>query len=780
MQWAQIRRPLDWRSAFKDCMIAIMRQREKSDEQQAQLDPIGWDTFVQNHPAAHLLQSSGWGKLKSRFGWRSEIVTVPDTNSMPIAGAQVLYRRVAGLTMAYVPRGPLTNWDDPSLTDALFEALATACRRQGALFLKLEPELPDTPLNRTRLASYGLRPSPQTVQPPSSIVLDLRGDEDEILLRMKSKWRYNIRVAERKGVTVRCATRADLPAFNDLMHITGARDGFAIHSPDYYAAAFDLLVPDHAAFLLAEYEGELLAVLVVAVTGQTAWYLWGASGERARNRMPNHALQWAAMRWARARGATRYDLWGIPDDLGKVAHGLQRGESCGISSEALPIDLEALPGGGLWGVYRFKQGFGGHLVRTVGAWDLPLSGWGYAAYRVGLWVKGEIERLRDWEIRRLGRTHELQANRELKSPHLSISQSLNLHPIHTPLEWQSTLATLPDPHVLQSWEWGVIKAQTGWRAERFSLCEDGLPVAAFQFLWRQLAPGLRVRVGYLPKGPLLDWANSDHVDVTLAHIEQLARARGCIFVKIDPDVREDTTTGRLLLHALERRGWRYSRDQIQFKNTAYTDLALGEAALLEQMKSKWRYNIRLAERRGICIRQGGAGDLPAFHALYAETGRRDGFLTRPFDYYRTTWETFLAAQHDPANPAGGALLLAEHPADPQPVAGLFLLKYGERVWYFNGASSERHRRDMPNYLLQWEALKWAITQGCTVYDWWGAPTHVEDAADPLQGVWQFKQGFGAHWQPHIGAWDYPVSPLRYRLYTEVMPQVLAWMRRRSR
>ena len=233
-------------------------------------------------------------------------------------------------------------------------------------------------------------------------------------------------------------------------------------------------------------------------------------------------------------------------------------------------------------------------------------------------------------------------------------------------------------------------------------------------------------------------------------------------MKIDPDVREDTTVGRLALHALQRRGWRFSADQIQFKNTAYSDLSVGEEALLATMKGKWRYNFRLAEKRGLSVRMGDEADLESFYTLYAETGARDGFLIRPFDYYRTTWQTMLRAQAEPDNPAGGALLLAEHPEDTQPVAGLFLFRYGRRAWYFYGASSERHRRDMPNHLLQWEALRWALVQGCTVYDWWGAPTHPDDPEDRMQGVWQFKQGFGAELQPHIGAWDYPVSPTLYR------------------
>jgi lipid II:glycine glycyltransferase (peptidoglycan interpeptide bridge formation enzyme) len=301
-------------------------------------------------------------------------------------------------------------------------------------------------------------------------------------------------------------------------------------------------------------------------------------------------------------------------------------------------------------------------------------------------------------------------------------------------------------------------------------------LGAFQLLWRQPFGGIPLRVGYVPKGPLLDWDNLDLVDITLDAIEEQARLLNCIYVKIDPDVREDTTTGHLVLHALARRGWRSSTEQVQFKNTGTTDLTAGEEALLAQMKQKWRYNVRLAEKRGVTVRMGNEQDFGVFYTLYGETGARDGFLIRPFEYYLETWRTFLRAEREPGSPTGGALLLAHHPEDAQPVAGLFLLRYGQRAWYFYGASSERHRRDMPNYLLQWEALRWARQAGCTVYDWWGAPTHPDDPQDSMQGVWQFKQGFGAELQPHIGAWDYPVSSPLYRLYQEAMPAVLDWMR----
>ncbi len=212
--------------------------------------------------------------------------------------------------------------------------------------------------------------------------------------------------------------------------------------------------------------------------------------------------------------------------------------------------------------------------------------------------------------------------------------------VDTAEEWRDVLAQLPEPHILQSWEWGEVKGQTGWHARRYALT-DGAGMAAFQLLWRQPIAGVPLRMAYLPKGPLLEWANLDLLDSTLDAIEREARLLKCIYVKIDPDVRTDTTTGHLLLHALERRGWRYSADQIQFKNTACSDLTVGEDALLAQMKQKWRYNVRLAEKRGVTVRPGSEIDFGAFYALYGETGARDGFLIRPYDYYAGAWRTFL-------------------------------------------------------------------------------------------------------------------------------------------
>ncbi len=342
--------------------------------------------------------------------------------------------------------------------------------------------------------------------------------------------------------------------------------------------------------------------------------------------------------------------------------------------------------------------------------------------------------------------------------------------------WNRALLALPTPHLLQTWEWGMVKAQTGWIAQRLLWTQQGsgAPVAAASLLARRISR-LPWGVAYVPKGPLLAWDDPDVVDLALAGVEAAARQRRVIFVKIDPDVDPASPAGRQLVASLRRRGWQPSAEQIQFRNTALLDLAAGEEALLAGMKPKWRYNIRLAERRGVQVRLGAPADLPAFYALYAETGRRDGFIVRPFDYYQQTWLRFMQPADGEAPWA--SLLLAEVEGDA--VAGLILFGFGATAWYLYGASSERQRNLMPNHLLQWEAMRLADARGCSTYDLWGAPDVLEES-DAMWGVWRFKEGFGAQFAPHIGAWDFPINRLLYPLYTDAMPRVLDLMRSRHR
>lgn len=336
----------------------------------ARPDAAAWDTFVRAHPDAHVLQLSGWGKLKGQFGWSPQIVAVADESGGLVAGALVLFRRLPLRLgkMGYIPAGPLFAAPDPA--HPANRALWSALGKLRAAFLKVEPcnwyrPRPDLP---AQLEAAGLRSSPQTVQPPRTIVIDLAPPEDEILRRMNQSTRYKCKLGPKKEVAVREGTRADLDSFTRLMQITGQRDAFGVHEPDYYRAAFDLFASSGAtgecALLLASYAGQDLAGVMVFRCGPNAYYLYGASSNEERNRMPTYIVQWEAMRWAKRHGAIRYDLWGVPD----------------ADESALEAGFESRQDG-LWGVYGFKRGFGGQVVRSVGAWDRVYNPLVYAAYR---------------------------------------------------------------------------------------------------------------------------------------------------------------------------------------------------------------------------------------------------------------------------------------------------------------------------------------------------------------------------------------------------------------
>lgn len=341
-------------------------------------------------------------------------------------------------------------------------------------------------------------------------------------------------------------------------------------------------------------------------------------------------------------------------------------------------------------------------------------------------------------------------------------------------EWNARLRELPGAQVLQTWEWGEFKRRTtGWQPLRLAFLQGGDTVAMASIGLRRVGP---LRLMYAPRGPVLDWRDATLRGSLLDTLQDLARQHGALWLKIDPDLpcasgvpgSEDDRPhppGQALVEELQARGWRFSADQVQFRNSIQIDLRRSEEALLASFSPNTRRKIRLAERRDVQVRVAGPEDLDTLYALYRVTGARDGFLIRPAAYYRRAWGDFMRAGLAHA-------LIAEHRGVP--LAQVILFHFGERCFYFYGASADAERRRMPNHLLQWEAIRWARAQGYRLYDLWGAP-EVFDESDPLQGVYGFKRGFRGRLTRGVGAWDYAPSPLAYRLWTAAWPR---WQRLR--
>lgn len=308
-----------------------------------------WTELIAASSNAHVLQTPAWGDLKALYGWESCYLVSGKI------GAQILFQSVPfGFQVAYIPRGPLTLDDDldqhPDWPGFL-EELDRICRERRVVFLKIEPDSWVDQTQNPDSTPKGFRKSQNPIQPPRTITVSLAGSEDEILARMKSKTRYNIRLAAKKGVEVRMGY--DVDQLYTLMDNTSDRSAFGIHTRSYYQDAFRIFSEEgKCRIFLAEFEGKALASIMVFLHGRRSWYFYGGSSNQHRDKMPTYLIQWEAMRWVKSEGCEEYDLWGVPDE-----------------------DLDTLEenftkrGDGLWGVYRFKRGFGGELKRTKGPWD---------------------------------------------------------------------------------------------------------------------------------------------------------------------------------------------------------------------------------------------------------------------------------------------------------------------------------------------------------------------------------------------------------------------------
>lgn len=348
--------------------------------------------------------------------------------------------------------------------------------------------------------------------------------------------------------------------------------------------------------------------------------------------------------------------------------------------------------------------------------------------------------------------------------------------------WNHLVAALPGAHLLQTREWAEVKAKVGWQADPLIWRDTaGIVYATALVLTRSvrlLRFGPVISVGYVPRGPMLDWGDAELRRTVLQDLKSFATQQKMVFLKIDPEVRlgtgvpgaedaEEDQTGLSALEEWKHDGWVFSASQVQFRNTVILNLDGGEDDWLKRMKQKTRYNLRLAQRSGVTVRVADEEEYPLLYRMYAETSVRDGFMIRPQQYYLDVWNIFRKAGM--VSP-----LVAE--VEGEMVAGLILFHFSGTAWYLYGMSTALHREKMPNYLLQWEAMRLARQKGCNTYDLWGAPDEFS-GADSMAGVFRFKTGLGGTLLRTCGAWDYVVSPAGYALYEKVLPRIQNILRR---
>ncbi|MFR5682947.1 MAG: lipid II:glycine glycyltransferase FemX [Clostridia bacterium] len=319
--------------------------------------------FLESHPRCNFQQSLEWGKVKD--AWTNEVVLAEDENGNIIGSLSVLIRKIPIFgNLMYSSRGPVCDIHDEKVLAQLTEGLKELAKKYHAFVLKIEPDIKSDDQEFRALAlklGYKIKDDAkdfsEEIQPRYVFRLQIKGKtEDEVFANFHQKTRYNIRLATKKGVTVKEGTKEDLKDFHKIMVETGARDGFIIRPLEYFEKMYDNLAPEHMKVLMAYYEGKPISGVIPIMYGNKTWYLYGASSNEYRNVMPNYLLQWEMIKIAISRGDDIYDLRGVS----------------GVVDESHPQ----------YGLYRFKKGFGAEFTEFLGEIYIPFKPLTYKMYKI--------------------------------------------------------------------------------------------------------------------------------------------------------------------------------------------------------------------------------------------------------------------------------------------------------------------------------------------------------------------------------------------------------------
>ena len=324
-------------------------------------DEKKWNDFVQASPHSSLLQSYEWGKVKSG-AWKPFHTAVTDSSDNILAAALILKRPLpfVGRSIFYCPRGPIIKNNEREILSFFFTSVKELAKKENAFLFRCDPEIPESETGFVKnLTDYRLRYNPENIQPRGTIILDIRPDTETLLKSFHHKTRYNIKLAEKKGIRIE---EKNLPEgvdiFYGLFKVTSERDKFLILQKSYFMHLWKTLSEKKmCSIFVAYYEQKPLSAIILTVFGKRMTYLYGASSNEYRNLMPNHLVHWYAIEWAKSRNVESYDFWGIP---------------------ARPHE-----GHPLWGVYRFKKGFCENETQWIGTYELVFNAFWYTLFEKG-------------------------------------------------------------------------------------------------------------------------------------------------------------------------------------------------------------------------------------------------------------------------------------------------------------------------------------------------------------------------------------------------------------
>ena len=317
-------------------------------------------------------------------------------------------------------------------------------------------------------------------------------------------------------------------------------------------------------------------------------------------------------------------------------------------------------------------------------------------------------------------------------------------------EYENFISSHKKGHFMQSCMWGDVKSDWKWDAV-ISRSKSGDIAGSMALLTRKI-PYLPYTIMYSPRGPVCDIHDKAVIADLLSGVRDLAKTYKAYVFKIDPDVLSDDTE---FIKIMTELGLTLPNSSQNVKNFEAIQPRYvfrlnvegkSEEELMDSFHSKTRYNIRLAERKGVTVKICGKEMLPDFSRIMLETGLRDGFVTRPQAYFEKMMDKM-----------GDNVRLYMAFLDGKPISGTLASHFGDKVWYMYGASSNEYRNVMPNYLLQWHMIKWALEEKCRIYDFRGVSGDISED-NPLYGLYRFKKGFNGDFCEFVGEFDMVFRP----------------------
>ena len=338
-------------------------------------DKAKYKEFLEHHPRCNFQQSLEWGEVKT--SWMKEVILAEDEKGNIRGSLCVMIRKIPIFgNIMYSSRGPICDVHDENVIQDLTKGASELAKKYKAFVLRIEPDVLKTDEKfREIMESNGYQIKDDSkdfkdeIQPRFVFRLNINGKtEDEVFAGFHSKTRYNIRLAKKKGVTIREGTKADLKDFHSIRVETGKRDGFIIRSLAYFEKMYDCLAPKHMKLLMAYHEDKPIAGIIPIMYGNKTWYLYGASSNSHRNLMPNYLLQWTMIQEAIQNGHEVYDFRGVS----------------GVVDENHPQ----------YGLYRFKKGFGAEFTEFIGEVYMPYKPFIYRLYKL---AEKTFRTLRTWK-----------------------------------------------------------------------------------------------------------------------------------------------------------------------------------------------------------------------------------------------------------------------------------------------------------------------------------------------------------------------------------------------